>query len=263
MDEPIIQSLEGGLLTITINRPERRNALDSAVALDLLAAVQRGAEDQAVRAVLLRGAGGTFCVGGDVKAMADPTAVPPGFETKTAMIHRRMEIARLLHEMAKPVVAAIDGAAAGAGLSFALACDFRVVGENAKLATAFARIGVSGDYGGIYFLTKMFGGAKARELYMLGKTISGREAHGLGLATELVADADVQPAAERLARSLAEGPTVSLGYIKQNINNAEEGALSDYLKAEAMHHGRCLQTADYKEAAAAFVEKRPPNFQGR
>lgn len=263
MSERILQTLDEGLLTISLNLPERRNALSTPVSLELLAAVQRAADDPAVRAVLLRGEGGTFCVGGDVKGMADPNAAPPSFETKIATMHRTMQIGRILHQMMKPVVCAIDGAAAGAGFSLALACDFRVVGEGAKLTTSFARVAVSGDYGGIFFLTKLVGSAKARELCLLCPTLDGRQADRLGLVTRLVPDGEVQASALELARSLADGPTVSLGYLKANINDAETASLEAYLGAEAMRHCRCLQTSDHKEATRAFVEKRPPVFEGR
>lgn len=263
MTDAILQELEHGLLTITINIPERRNALNTDTALELLAAVERARDDQDVRAVLLRGAGGTFCVGGDVKGLANDSAAPPTFEAKHAMMRRTMQISRTLHTMTKPVVAAVDGAAAGAGFSLALACDFRVVGEGAKITTSFAKIAVSGDYGGIFYVTKMIGSAKARELYLFSPVLTGKEARDFGLVTRLVPDAQVQGTARELALSLAEGPTVSLGYLKANINGAEDQPLDIYLEGEAMRQCRCLQTDDHKEAARAFVEKRVPRFTGR
>lgn len=260
---PILMSRDSGLLTIRINIPDRRNALNTEVALQLLEAVQSARDDSDVRAVLLMGAGDTFCVGGDVKGMASPTKKPASFEAKFASMQRTMEITRILHEMAKPVVVAVRGAAAGAGFALALSADFRVVGENAKLTTAFSKLGLSGDYGCLYYLTKAIGGAKARELAMLSPVLSGNEAYALGLVTRVVRDEDVNQAALELAMSLAEGPTVALGYIKKNINNAGDLSLSKYLESEAMHHGRCLQTEDYNEAATAFVQKRRPNFKGQ
>jgi 2-(1,2-epoxy-1,2-dihydrophenyl)acetyl-CoA isomerase len=211
--------------------------------------------------VLLKGAGGTFCVGGDVKSMAEGRTPLP-FETKLANLRRGMEVSRILHEMPKPVVAQVDGAAAGAGLSIALACDLRVAGESAKITTAFAKVGFSGDYGGTYFLTHLLGSAKARELYLTSPVLTAREALALGMVTRVVPDAEVEAAAHELAMSLAQGPTVTLGYIKKNINNAEQLSLEACLDTEAMHHSRCSDTADHKEAAKAFVEKRKPVFQG-
>jgi 2-(1,2-epoxy-1,2-dihydrophenyl)acetyl-CoA isomerase len=258
-DELVLQTLESGLLTITMNRPDRRNALNVEMTLGLVAAARRAAEDHEVRAVLLKGAGGTFCVGGDVKSMAAGRA-PLSFEAKMVNLRRGMEVARILHEMSKPVVAQLDGAAAGAGLSIALACDLRVASASVKLTTAFAKVGLSGDYGGTYFLTQMLGSAKARELYLLSPVLTAQEALALGIVTRVVADAEVDAAAHELAMSLAQGPTITLGYIKRNINNAERLPLETCFDAEAFHHSRAGETADHKEAAKAFVEKRKAMF---
>ncbi len=258
----VLQQLEDGLLTITMNRPERRNALNPEMTKGLVEAATRAVEDSAVRAVLLKGAGGTFCVGGDVKAMAEGKA-PSTFEEKVSTLRARMEVSRILHLMQKPVVAQVDGAAAGAGLSMALACDLRVASETAKITTAFAKVGLSGDYGGTYFLTQLLGSAKARELYLTSPVLTAKEALALGMVTKVVADNEVDAAARELALSLAQGPTVTLGYIKRNINNAETSSLEACFDAEAIHHSRCSETADHKEAAKAFVEKRKPVFQGK
>jgi 2-(1,2-epoxy-1,2-dihydrophenyl)acetyl-CoA isomerase len=263
MTDVILQDLKDGLLTITMNRPERKNAMSDGFTKGLLDAAHRAAEDSAVRAVLLMGAGGTFCVGGDVRNMADPNRKPPTFEERMTGLRARMEASRLLHEMSKPVVAAVEGAAAGAGLSLALACDLRVVGETAKITTAFAKVGLSGDYGGTYYLTKLLGSGKARELYLLSPILSGKEAHAVGMMTRCVPDADVVSTARDLAMSLAQGPTVTLGYIKKNINNAEKFGIEACFDGEAIHHSRSGETADHKEAAAAFVQKRKPAFAGR
>jgi 2-(1,2-epoxy-1,2-dihydrophenyl)acetyl-CoA isomerase len=262
MTDIVLQHLEDGLLTITMNRPERRNALNPEMTKALVEAATRAADDPAVRAVLLKGAGGTFCVGGDVKSMAEGKA-PLAFEAKVSTLRERMEVSRILHLMPKPVVAQVDGAAAGAGLSMALACDLRVASESAKITTAFAKVGLSGDYGGTYFLTQLLGSAKARELYLMSPVLTAREAHALGMVTKVEADSEIDAAARELAMSLAQGPTVTLGYIKRNINNAETASLEACFDAEAIHHSRCSETADHKEAADAFVEKRKPVFQGK
>jgi 2-(1,2-epoxy-1,2-dihydrophenyl)acetyl-CoA isomerase len=262
MTDIVLQHLDQGLLTITMNRPERRNALNQEMITGLVAAARRAAEDTEVRAVLLKGAGGSFCVGGDVKSMAESKSPPP-LEVRVANLRRGMEVSRILHQMPKPVVAQIDGAAAGAGLSMALACDLRVAGRSAKITTAFAKVGLSGDFGGTYFLTQLIGAAKARELYLTSPVLSGAEAQALGLVTRVVPDAEIDQAARELALSLAKGPSVTLGYIKTNINNAEHLSLEACFDAEALHHIRCADTADHKEAAAAFVDKRAPLFQGR
>src|SRR6187399_1615309 len=179
-NEMVLQKLDAGLLTITMNRPDRRNALNPDMTRGLVEAARRAAEDHEVRAVLLKGAGGTFCVGGDVKSMAEGRA-PLGFEAKMANLRRGMEVSRILHQMPKPVVAQVDGAAAGAGLSIALSCDMRIASASCKITTAFAKVGLSGDYGGTYFLTHLLGSAKARELYFLSDRVSAQEALRLGL----------------------------------------------------------------------------------
>src|ERR1700741_2956979 len=186
----VLQNLESGLLTITMNRPDRRNALNPEMTVGLVAAARRAAENHEVRAVLLKGAGGTVCVGGDVKSMAEGRAPLP-FEAKMTNLRRGMEVSRILHEMQKPVVAQVDGAAAGAGLSIALSCDLRVASASCKITTAFAKVGLSGDYGGTYFLTQMLGAAKARELYLTSPVLSATEPYNLGMVTKVVPDADI------------------------------------------------------------------------
>jgi 2-(1,2-epoxy-1,2-dihydrophenyl)acetyl-CoA isomerase len=246
-NEMVLQKLDAGLLTITMNRPDRRNALNPDMTRGLVDAARRAAEDSEVRAVLLKGAGGTFCVGGDVKSMAAGRA-PLSFEEKQVNLRKGMEVSRILHQMQKPVVAQLDGAAAGAGLSIALSCDLRVASESCKIT---------------YFLTKMLGSAKARELYLLSPVLTAKEAFDLGMVTKVVPDTECEAAAHELAMSLAQGPSIALGYIKRNINNAETMSLEACFDGEAIHHSRAGETADHKEAAKAFVEKRKPAFQGQ
>ncbi|TYL90724.1 enoyl-CoA hydratase [Bradyrhizobium rifense] len=261
MNDMVLQKLEGGLLTITMNRPERKNALNPEMVAGLVEAARRAADDPEVRAVLFKGAGGSFCVGGDVKSMAAGRAPLP-FEVKMANLRRGMEVSRILHQMPKPVVAQLDGAAAGAGLSMALSCDLRLASESCKITTAFAKVGFSGDYGGTYFLTQLLGSARARELYLTSPVLTAKEAHAIGMVTRVVPDAEIDAAAHELALSLAQGPSIALGYIKRNINNAEQLPLEDCFDGEAIHHTRCSDTEDHKEAAKAFVEKRKPAFRG-
>lgn len=261
MNDMVLQKLEGGLLTITMNRPERKNALNPDMVAGLVEAARRAADDPEVRAVLFKGAGGSFCVGGDVKSMAAGRAPLP-FEVKMANLRRGMEVSRILHQMPKPVVAQLDGAAAGAGLSMALSCDLRIASESCKITTAFAKVGFSGDYGGTYFLTQLLGSARARELYLMSPVLTAKEAHAIGMVTKVVPDAEIDTAAHELALSLAQGPSIALGFIKRNINNAEHLALEDCFDGEAIHHTRCSDTEDHKEAAKAFVEKRKPAFRG-
>ena len=261
-NEMVLQNLESGLLTITMNRPDRRNALNADMTLGLVEAARRAAEDHEVRAVLLKGAGGTFCVGGDVKSMAEGRAPLP-FEARLANLRRGMEVSRILHEMPKPVVAQVDGAAAGAGLSIALACDLRVASASVKITTAFAKVGLSGDYGGTYFLTHLLGSAKARELYLTSPVLTAQEALALGIVTRVVPDAELATTAFVLAKSLAEGPSIALAYMKDNLDHAVTSDFLQSLDQEADHMVRAARTTDHKEAVRAFIDKRKPAFIGQ
>jgi len=230
----------------------------------LLEALPRLAEDAEVGAVVLTGAGRGFCAGGDVKAMAEGTEMPgTTLEERAHGLRTYMEVSRWLHEMPKPTIAMVKGAAAGAGLSLALACDLRVAGESARFATAFARVGYSGDFGGSYFLTQLVGTAKARELYYTAEIVDAPQALVLGLVNRVVPDARLAEETMALAARIARGPRVALSYMKRNMNAAESGTLKDLLDLEAWHHSRTGMTEDHREAARAFVEKREPQFKGK
>jgi 2-(1,2-epoxy-1,2-dihydrophenyl)acetyl-CoA isomerase len=174
-----------------------------------------------------------------------------------------MEVSRLLHEIPKPTIAMVNGPAAGAGLAMALACDLRIAATSARFITAFAKVGFSGDFGGSYFLSKLVGTGKARELYYTGGHLSAAQALALGVANRVVADADLADDTMILAKELARGPGIALGLMKQNFNAAESGTLSELLDLEALHQVRTAKTEDHQEAARAFVEKRLPVFKGR
>ncbi len=263
-DQPLVtQVMSQGLLTLTLDRPERRNALSRDMAEQLLAALEAAASDEAVRAVLLRGAGGHFCVGGDVKAMVAKSAQPVDVQTRARDLRRRTEAVRWLREMPKPTVACVTGSAAGAGLALALACDFRFIADSATLTTAFARIGVSGDYGCSYLLTQLTGSARARELMMLSPRFSGEDAGRYGLATQVLPQAQIEEAARHFAAGLAAGPSVALGAMKANLNLALEGTMAECLDAEAPRHLECFKTDDHKESVLAFTQKRAPVLFGR
>ena len=260
----LLESFDDGVLSIVFNRPERKNALSGEMLTMLNAALQRAALDPKVRCLLLSGAEGSFCVGGDVKGFAAGGGAGGGLpmDQRAATLRNSMEASRLLHEMPKPCIAAIEGAAAGAGLSLAMACDIRICGETAKITTAFAKVGLSGDFGGTYFLSQLVGPAKARELYLLSPVLTAQEAFNLGMVTRVVPDAEIEEAARELAMSLAQGPSIALGYIKRNINNAETMSLEACFDAESAHHTRCGETEDHREAAKAFMEKRKAVFKG-
>ena len=270
MTEQLIETFHDGIATLTMNRPEARNALSGEMQAALTEAVPRLAADAKVRVIVLTGAGGAFCAGGDVKGFAarntsTPGGEPPRFDMEARVhgLRQAMEVSRWLHEAPKPTLAVIPGAAAGAGLSLALSCDIRIASNEAKLTTAFSKVGLAGDYGGSYFLTQLVGQAKARELYFTADVILGSEAAALGIVNEAVPAADLEAAADRWARKLAGLPTLAIGYMKRNLNAAINCTLSEALDLEAMHMVRTFMTDDHKAASAAFVEKRPPVFHGR
>jgi 2-(1,2-epoxy-1,2-dihydrophenyl)acetyl-CoA isomerase len=256
-----------GVAVFTMNRPKARNAMSGAMTAALQKCLADAEHDPDIKVIVLTGAGKGFCAGGDVKGMAASNEGNKRQITLDEAIHsQRMNqraTAGKLHEMPKPTIAALPGAAAGAGLGLALGCDLRVMADNAILTTAFARVGFSGDYGGTYFLTKLVGTAKAREMYFLSDRISADEALNLGLTNWVVPADQLMDKAMEIANRLASGPTVAYRYMKENLNRALSGELGDCLDLEATHHIHTGATADHKEAAKAFVEKREPKFIGR
>jgi 2-(1,2-epoxy-1,2-dihydrophenyl)acetyl-CoA isomerase len=267
MTDHLIETVDDGVATLTMNRPEARNALSGEMQAALSEAIPRLAADRAVRVIVLTGAGGAFCAGGDVKGFASRADGGGGrgfdLEARVHGLRQSMEVVRWLAEAPKPTLAVIPGAAAGAGLSLALACDIRLAAADAKLTTAFSKVGLAGDYGGSYFLTQLVGAAKARELYFTADVILGSEAAALGIVNEAVPRDDLAAAAERWARRLSSLPTIAVGYMKRNLNAAAHSTLAEVLDLEAMHMVRTFMTEDHKGAAVAFVEKRAPEFQGR
>ncbi|MCF8465850.1 MAG: enoyl-CoA hydratase [Sneathiella sp.] len=263
MSDDLLETVESGIATLTMNRPEARNALTRAMMAGLSESLTRFASDRSIRAVVLTGAGDAFCSGGDVKGFAANVGAEVNLDEKIQDLRVRMEVSRLLHEMPKPTLAVIPGPAAGAGLSMALACDMRIAADTAKITTAFSKVGLSGDFGGTYFLTKLVGAAKARELYFTADVVLGKQAEALGIVNKSVPADELPAAAAAMAKKLASLPTVAIGYMKKNLNTALEGTLSDVLDWEANQMIRSFETEDHKGAAQAFVEKRAPVFNGR
>jgi 2-(1,2-epoxy-1,2-dihydrophenyl)acetyl-CoA isomerase len=262
MDQHLIEAISDGVAKLTFNRPERLNALSTPIMEGLLEALPRLARDPTIGAIVLTGAGRAFCAGGDVKSMAEGLAER---DVEEAVIHlrERMEVSRLLHEIPKPTIAMVNGPAAGAGMSLALACDLRIAAQSARFVTAFANIGFSGDFGGSYFLSKIVGTGKARELYYTAEPLDASQALALGVVNRVVPDAALVDTTMLLARKLAHGPRVALARMKQNFNAAENGTFAELLDLEARNQIETGRTDDHKEAARAFVEKRPPVFTGR
>ena len=263
----LLAALEQGVLTLTMNRPEARNALSRPMIAALSAQLAAAELDTAVKCIVLTGAGKGFCAGGDVKGMAASGDGTVGNNTIDEAIHRQRinqrAIAGKLFKMPKPTLAALPGAAAGAGLAIALACDLRIMASGAILTTAFARVGFPGDYGASYFLTQLVGTAKARELFFLSERVGADEALRLGLTNWVCAPEELAAKTREIALRLAAGPTVAYRYMKENLNRALGGEVDACLDLEATHQIHCGQTEDHREAARAFVEKREPVFKGR
>ncbi|MDX6284457.1 MAG: 2-(1,2-epoxy,2-dihydrophenyl)acetyl-CoA isomerase [Kribbellaceae bacterium] len=266
--DDLLATVDDGVATLTMNRPARRNALSPSM-LEALARTLAAVElDDEVGCVVLTGAGGAFCAGGDVRAMDEGyQGAGAGAVSFDAKVHRQRLSQRAtsgaIWSMPKPVIAAIPGPAAGAGLSLALACDLRYAADSAVLTTAFAKVGFSGDYGGTWFLTQIVGTAKARELYYFSDRLSAAEAEQAGIVNGVFPAAELAAEVDARARRLAAGPRVAHRYMKDALNRAVTGDLVECLDLEASFHNHTGLTEDHQEAARAFVEKRPPVFRGR
>lgn len=275
MDDPVLTNLEDGILTITVNNPEVRNAFTHAMGVGLIAELRDAAADPGVRVLIFTGAGESFCAGGDVRSLGsvdpnDKVAVKwagdpvwTGMEQRAMRVRANADITTLLHNMGKPTIAMVRGPAAGAGIAMAAACDFRIASETAYFTTAFAKIGASGDLGAAYYLTTLLGPTRARELMFFSDKVRAEEALAIGLVSKVVPDDRLEDETKAFARRLADGPPIALRYIKQNLVAAEAINMDAYLETEARNMIRCFQTEDSIEAIAAFREKRSPSFVGR
>lgn len=254
--------VEARVGVITLNRPEARNALSFEMKSALVELIPELGRDPEVGCLLLTGAGTAFCAGGDTKRMARDGR-PPSPEERERQLRWEHGIPAAIHRLEKPVVAALSGAAAGAGLSLALSCDLRIAAESAFVTTSYARLGLSGDYGGSWFLTRLVGTAKARELYFTADRVAAAECERLGLVNRVVPDADLAKEALALAQRVGAGPPVALRYMKDNLNRALRDDLEPCLDVEAERMVASATTEDYLEAVRAFGEKRSPVFKGR
>lgn len=260
-NEPVTVTVSDAVATVTLNRPEGMNGLDNATKDALLAAVTRVAQDDTVRAVVLTGSGRAFCVGQDLKEHR--TALSEGGELGDTVTNHYNPTVHALATMDKPVIAAINGVAAGAGVSLALACDFRVIVDSAGLNLAFAGIGLSCDTGASWTLPRLVGTAKAIELLYFPRTIPAQEALDLGLVTRVVSADEFGGVVADLAAQLASGPTRSYGAIRRSVANSAGTDLADALAFEAQMMNETGLTQDHRDAVEAFVAKQPPVWRGR
>jgi 2-(1,2-epoxy-1,2-dihydrophenyl)acetyl-CoA isomerase len=274
-ENDVLSALDGGILTITINRPGRMNAVTTRVGNQLSRIVQIAAIDPDVRVVVVTGAGRGFCAGGDFKDIGaadqdDPLAAKwgdtplwNGTEMRTQRVRASADAYYLLHSMLKPTIAMIRGPAIGAGMALALAPDMRIASETAIFVTGYANMALSGDIGTSFYLTHTVGPAKARELMFTGERLDAKAALAIGLVNRVVPDDLLEEETMALASQLARGPTLAYGYMKQNLNAAVEADACIAFDVEARNFIRCFETEDQKEATLAFREKRAPAFKGR
>ena len=261
--ECLIYEVKDGIATLTLNRPERLNALGGSLREDLHDAITRSAADPEVRVMIVTGSGKGFCAGGDVKAMneAKEGRRERPFMEKIAPGRDRTLLA--MREAPQPIIAAVNGAAAGAGMNLALACDIRLASTAAKFSQAFVKRGLHPDWGGTYFLPRIVGTARACELIFTGEVIDAAEALRLGIVNRVLPPEELLPAAQALARAIAAGPPIAIRLAKRGIYRNAESDLRTALEYETFAQNACFETEDASEGIRAFVEKRPPVFRGR
>ena len=264
MADPILFRLEGGLAWITLNRPEARNAINDEMRGALLDALARVAGDPAIRAAVLTGAGDGFCPGADLwGGRRDAAGPPPAGATRALMKQNSQRLIRAVLDLEKPIVAAVNGVAAGMGAHLALACDLVVMAAEARLIEVFARRGIAIDSGGAFLLSRLVGLLKAKELVLLADDVSADEALRLGLCNKVVPRADLEAAARGWGERLARGPTLALGLSKRLLQRAYESGLETCLEEEALAQTLVAQSEDLQEGMRAFTERRKPEFKGR
>lgn len=253
----LLSSCEAGILTLTLNRPEVLNGLNDDLLDAITAACQGAAHDDSVRVVVITGAGRGFCSGQDLRA-----GIEGGDPDIREHLHNHYVPAlRSVRELEKPVIASVNGVAAGAGMSLALACDFRLAGESATFIQAFVHIGLVPDAGGSYFLPRLVGTAKALELSMLGDTVDAAQALDIGLVNRVIGNEQLADATAEFAARLAHGPR-SVGLIKSLLSTSLDNDLDAQLAREEEFQVAASETDDFREGVSAFIEKRRPSFRG-
>ena len=261
-ETPVLAALDGGVFTLTLNRPQRLNAMSNALIEAMIRELARAKDDPAIRAVLLTGTGRGFCAGADLAGggTIDPNGAP---DLGVNMDRLFNPMIRAMRALPKPIVGAINGVAAGGGANLALACDIRIAARSARFDQAFVRISLIPDLGGTYFLPHNVGDARARALAMLGTSVPAEEATRMGMVWQVVDDAALMDEAAKVARRLASGPTLSYAAIKNAMNAAATNTLDQQLDLERDAQRTLGRSADFKEGVAAFLAKRPANFKGQ
>jgi 2-(1,2-epoxy-1,2-dihydrophenyl)acetyl-CoA isomerase len=263
-ETPVLAALESGVLSLTLNRPERLNAMNNPLIEAMNRELKRARDDDMVRAVLLTGTGRAFCAGADLvggSPIDSKAATPPDLGADMDRIFNPM--IRAMRALPKPIVGAINGVAAGGGANFALACDIVLAARSARFDQAFVRISLMPDLGGTWFLPHVVGDARARALAMLGTSLTAEEAERMGMVWQVFDDAALMGEASKLARRLAAGPTLSYAAIKRAVDAAATNTLDQQLDLERDCQRALGQSADCREGVAAFLAKRPAQFTGR
>lgn len=260
--DPILTDLTGGVLTVTLNRPDRLNAFTKPMHKALRAAIQRAHDEPGIRVVLLTGAGRAFCAGQDL-GDRDPRRMegPPDLGHTLDTFYN--PTLRLIRALEKPVIAAVNGVAAGAGANMALACDIVLAARSARFIQAFSKIGLTPDAGGSWTLSRLLGEARAKGLALTAEPLSAERAEAWGLIWRAVDDVQLMPEAQALAARLATGPTRGLGLTKMSIQSAATRSFDDQLDVERDLQRIAGRTADYAEGVTAFLDKRTPTFEGK
>jgi len=262
-DNPLLVDIKDGVAVLTMNRPERLNALSEAMIDRAIDTLERCASDPAVGCIVLTGSGRGFCAGGDVKAMGGSALHEMSLEQQVDRQRRIHRMSGLLHDSPKVSIAAINGPCAGAGFGLALACDLRLAADTASFTTAFAKVGFAGDFGITWPLARALGEARAKELLLLSDVLSAPQAAALGLLNRVLPPAELMPAVQQLAARIAAGPQVAYRYMKENVHAAATESYQQLLDREGFTQRRTGGTADHREGVTAFVEKRAPKFSGR
>lgn len=257
----VLETRKDDVATLTLNRPERLNALNVELGTELVAAFGRVAADKSVRAVILTGAGRAFCAGGDLTLLADVRRRNAGQKLE-GLLRAGMEIVLAIADSSKPVLAAVNGPAAGGGMNLALACDVRVASAEASFGESFAKVGLYPDFGGTWLLPRLVGPARAAELCYTGELITAAEALRIGVVNRVVPAERLAAEANSLAAQLAAAPPLAARAIKRAIFGSNRRALVRALEAEIKQQVKCFASADCAEGLTAFFEKRPPRFQG-
>jgi 2-(1,2-epoxy-1,2-dihydrophenyl)acetyl-CoA isomerase len=258
----VLEKHEEGVATLTLNRPERLNALNNELAAALNEALSRAAQDESIRAVVLTGAGRAFCAGGDLGHIGKARESGEAARLEP-LLRAGMQMVLTMRSMPQPVIAAINGAAAGAGMNIALAADMRIAAEEGTFGQNFSKVGLFPDYGGTFFLPQLVGPSKAAEMFYTGDMIDAATALRLGIVSSIVPAAKLDAEAMALARKIAAGPPLAVKAAKQVLFGDQRQALEEALEKEVHYQMKCFLSEDCREGIRAFFEKRKPNFEGK